>query len=136
MDSAARLRDKFKSEGRFVPEELVLNSIDEELLSKAFKIVEDNIGNFEFDITYFCEELGLSRTVLFSKIKAWTNYTPNEFIQEIRMKRAVQLLEQNKLNISQVGYSVGYQNSKYFRQLFQKKIGESPSQYRNKFSES
>lgn len=136
LDSAARLRDKFKSEGSFVPEELVLNSIDEELLSKAFKIVEENIGNFDFDINYFCTELGVSRTVLFTKIKAWTKFTPNEFIQEIRLKRAVQLLEQNKLNISQVTYNVGFQNLKYFRQLFQKKFGESPSQYRNKFSES
>ena len=135
MDSGARLRDKFKSEGNFAPEEIVLNSIDEELLIKAFEIVEENIGNFKFNINYFCAELGLSRTVLFSKIKAWTDYTPNEFIQEIRMKRAVQLLAQNKLNISEVGYSVGYQNPKYFSQLFQKKFGESPSQYRSKFTE-
>ena len=67
-------------------------------------------------------------------IKAWTNFTPNDFILEIRMKRAMQLLEQNKINISEICYSVGFRSPKYFGQLFKKKFGKSPSEYKNKFS--
>jgi AraC-like DNA-binding protein len=74
--------------------------------------------------------------MLFTKIKAWTNFTPNEFIHEIRMKRAVQLLEQNKINISQISYKVGFNNPKYFCKCFQKKFGETPTQYLNKFSDN
>jgi YesN/AraC family two-component response regulator len=51
------------------------------------------------------------------------------------MKRAAQLLEQGKINISQVSYKVGYKDPKYFSKSFQKKFGETPSKYAAKFSE-
>jgi signal transduction histidine kinase/ligand-binding sensor domain-containing protein/DNA-binding response OmpR family regulator len=134
LASKQRLKAKFSSEDSFNPSEIAVSSLDEQLLKKAFKVVEDNISNEQFDIPFFCAELGVSRTMLFTKIKAWTNFTPNEFIHEIRMKRAAQLLEQNKINISQISYKVGFNNPKYFSKCFQKKFGETPSQYQNKFS--
>ncbi|MDR7370147.1 two-component regulator propeller domain-containing protein [Flavobacterium aquidurense] len=136
LNSTERLKNKFSSEDNFVPSEITVSSLDEELLKKAFKIVEENISNEQFDIPFFCSELGVSRTMLFLKIKAWTNYTPNEFIHEIRLKRAAQLLEQNKLNVSEVSYKVGFNNPKYFSKCFQKKYGETPSQFADKFSKS
>ncbi|TDO73317.1 signal transduction histidine kinase [Flavobacterium chryseum] len=136
LNSTERLKAKFSSEDNFVPSEITVSSLDEELLKKAFKIVEENISNEQFDIPFFCSELGVSRTMLFLKIKAWTNYTPNEFIHEIRLKRAAQLLEQNKLNIAEVSYKVGFNNPKYFSKCFQKRYGETPSQFADKFSKS
>ena len=134
LDSAQRLKSKFSREDNFAPSEITFSSLDEQLLKKAFKIVEENIANEQFDIQFFCSELGVSRTMLFTKVKAWTNFTPNEFIHEIRMKRAAHFLEQNKMNISQISYKVGFNNPKYFSKCFQKKYGETPSQYMNKFS--
>ena len=136
LASKQRLKTKFSSENSFAPSEITVSSLDEQLLKKAFKVVKENISNEQFDIPFFCSELGVSRTMLFTKIKAWTNFTPNEFIQEIRMKRAAQLLEQNKINISQVSYQVGFNNPKYFCKCFQKKFGETPTQYLNKFSDN
>jgi ligand-binding sensor domain-containing protein/signal transduction histidine kinase/DNA-binding response OmpR family regulator len=136
LASKQRLKTKFSSKDNFVPSEITVSSLDEQLLKKAFKVVEENISNEQFDIPFFCSELGVSRTMLFTKIKAWTNFTPNEFIHEIRMKRAVQLLEQNKINISQISYKVGFNNPKYFCKCFQKKFGETPTQYLNKFSDN
>ena len=136
IDSTLRLKNKFSSEDNLTPSEITVSSIDEKLLKKAFKIVEDNIANDQFDIPFFSSELGVSRTMLFTKIKAWTNFTPNEFIHEIRMKRAAQLLEQNKINIAQVSYKAGFKNPKYFSKCFQKKYGVTPTQYQNKFSDS
>jgi YesN/AraC family two-component response regulator len=134
LDATERLKAKFSNEDFLTPSELTVSSLDEELLKKAFKIVEENISNEQFDIPFFSSELGVSRTMLFTKIKAWTNFTPNEFIHEIRMKRAAQLLEQNKINISQVCYKTGFKNPKYFSKCFQKKYGLTPSQYQYKFS--
>ncbi|MRX38514.1 response regulator [Flavobacterium sp. LC2016-23] len=134
LNSTERLKARFSSEDSFVPSEITVSSLDEELLKKAFKIVEDNISNEQFDIPFFCSELGVSRTMLFLKVKAWTNFTPNEFIHEIRLKRAAQLLEQNKLNVSEVSYKVGFNNPKYFSKCFQKRYGETPSQFADKFS--
>ncbi|PBJ08234.1 two-component regulator propeller domain-containing protein [Flavobacterium sp. ACN6] len=136
LNSTERLKLKFSSEDSFIPSEITVSSLDEELLKKAFKIVEENISNEQFDIPFFCSELGVSRTMLFLKVKAWTNFTPNEFIHEIRLKRAAQLLEQNKLNVSEISYKVGFNNPKYFSKCFQKKYGETPSQYADKFYKS
>ncbi|OMQ10429.1 two-component regulator propeller domain-containing protein [[Flexibacter] sp. ATCC 35103] len=136
LNSTERLKNKFASEDNFIPSEITVSSLDEELLKKAFKIVEENISNEQFDIPFFCTELGVSRTMLFLKIKAWTNYTPNEFIHEIRLKRAAQLLEQNKLNVSEISYKVGFNNPKYFSKCFQKKYGETPTQFADKFFKS
>ena len=128
------MKNKFLSDDTLSPSEMTVSSVDEQLLKKAFQIVEENISNEQFDIPFFCSELGVSRTMLFTKIKAWTNFTPNDFIREIRLKRAAQLLEQNKINISQISYKVGFNNPKYFTKCFQKKYGETPSQYQTKFS--
>jgi AraC-like DNA-binding protein len=91
------------------------------LLKKSFKGVEKNISNEQFDVLFFCFQLSVSRTMLFAKVKAWTNFTPNEFINEIRIKRAAQLLEQGNMNISQISYKVGFNTPKYFSKCFQKK---------------
>ncbi|MGO4773160.1 two-component regulator propeller domain-containing protein [Flavobacterium sp. W22_SRS_FK3] len=133
IDSTQRLKNKFKKEDFLSPPDIQLDSAEDALLKKAFKIVEENIANSQFDIPQFCSELGLSRTMLFLKIKTWTNCTPNEFIHEIRLKAAANLLEQNKINVSQISYKVGFNNPKYFSRCFQKKYGITPSEFADKF---
>jgi signal transduction histidine kinase/ligand-binding sensor domain-containing protein/DNA-binding response OmpR family regulator len=134
LETQQKLREKFT--GDLKPNSSdVVSSMDEKLFKKALGVVHTNIANEDFDIPFFCSELGVSRTMLFVKIKAWTNFTPNEFILHLRMKRAAELLEKGQLNISQISYKVGYKNPKYFSKSFQKKYGESPSQYQKKFSE-
>lgn len=131
--SQRKLKEKFSNETMVTPSEITVTSIDEQLLGKALHIVDENISNELFDIPTFCEELGVSRTMLFTKIKAWTNLTPNEFIQVMRIKRAAQLLEQDKLNIAQVGFAVGFKNPKYFSKCFQRHYTITPSEYAKKF---
>jgi signal transduction histidine kinase/ligand-binding sensor domain-containing protein/DNA-binding response OmpR family regulator len=135
LESTKRLKLKFSKDNYLNPSEVTISSLDEKLFKKAFDIVEENISNQQFDILAFCSELGVSRTLLFSKIKVWTNLTPKEFIHEIKMKRAVQLLELNKINVSEISYKVGFNSPKYFSKCFQKKFGETPTQFLKKVSE-
>ncbi len=128
-----RLKNKFASNDNFEALDISLTSLDEQLLEKALKIVKNNISNQDFNIAQFSEELGVSRSILFTKIKAWTNATPNDFIQEIRLNHASKLLELNKLNISEIAYQVGFKRPKYFSQCFQKKYGLTPSEFSKKF---
>ena len=136
LNSAQRFKDKLSGNDMFLPNDNAVASSDDQLLKKAYRVVEENIANEQFDIQFFCSELGMSRTMLFTKIKAWTNFTPNEFVLEIRMKRAAQLLEQSDLNISQISYKVGFSNPKYFSKCFQKKYNETPTQYTSRFSDT
>lgn len=136
LASKQKMKNKFLTDDYARPEGMNLSTLDEKLQKKAFQIIEDNISNDQFDIPSFSSELGVSRTMLFTKIKAWTNLTPNEFIQDYRLKRAAQFLELNKFNISQICYKVGFKNPKYFSKCFQKKYGNTPSQYQDQFSDS
>ncbi|MBC3759603.1 response regulator [Hyunsoonleella sp. SJ7] len=135
LKARAKLREKFTTNDVLKPNDVIISSHDENLFKKALHIVNENIGNEDFDVRLFCSELGVSRTMLFTKIKAWSNFTPNEFILHFRMKRAAQLMEQGKLNISQISYQVGYKDPKYFSKSFQKKFGVAPSKYTDKFHE-
>ena len=127
-----RLKEKFDS-NMGISDDFTVTSIDEELFKKSIKIVEENISNNSFDIPFFSSELGVSRTMLFTKVKGWTNLTPNEFIHSIRMKRASQLLELGQINVSEVCYKVGFRNPKYFTKCFKKHFNQTPSEYASKF---
>ncbi len=127
------LKKKFRDNNSISPGEVTITTMDETLLRKAIGIVEKNIENEFFDVAFFAEELAVSRTMLFTKIKAWTGLTPNDFILSMRMKRAAQFLEQGKLNISQICYKVGFKNPKYFTKCFSKYYGVSPTTYASKF---
>ncbi|WP_378187019.1 two-component regulator propeller domain-containing protein [Aquimarina sp. W85] len=108
-------------------------SLDEKSLERAIRIVEKNVNNTNFDIPHFCSELGVSRTMLFTKIKEWTNLTPKEFINSIRMKKASQFLELGEHSVSEVGYKVGFKDPKYFSKAFKKYYNKTPSQYTDQF---
>ena len=136
ITSNNRIKEKFTGEDAILSNEIIISSLDEKLYKKALQIVQTHIANIDFDIPYFCSELGVSRTMLFTKIKAWTNFTPNEFIQHIRMKYATELLEQGKTNVSEISYKVGFKNPKYFSKCFAKKFGKTPSQYQKQFSDN
>lgn len=133
LTSKERIKNKFSSKDNFTAIDVSLTSLDEQMLQKAFKIVKENIANQDFNIEEFSESLGVSRSMLFTKIKAWANATPKDFIQEIRLKHAAKLLELNKLNVSEIAYQVGFKRPKYFSQCFQKKYGLTPSEFSKKF---
>ncbi len=130
----SKIREKFAEASIIKPSEITVSSLDEELLKNAIKIVDENISNEFLDVPLFASELGVSRTVLFAKIKAWTNMTPSAFIQSMRMKRAAQLLEQDKITVSQICFKVGYKDPKYFSKAFTKHHGMSPTGYAKKFT--
>ena len=67
---------------------------------------------------------------LYRKLKAMTGLSANEFIRNIRLKRAAQLIEQNELTIAEVTYEVGFTDRQYFRNCFKKQFGVNPSRYK------
>ncbi|MCB9287803.1 MAG: response regulator [Lewinellaceae bacterium] len=125
-----RLREQFGQSRIFAPKEVAVTSADEEFLEKLVELVEQNISNPNFNIEQFAQELAVSRALLFTKIKALTNSTPKNFLKSFRLKRAAQLLQTGKLNVSEVAYQVGFNEPKYFSKVFQKEFGCSPSQFK------
>ncbi|WJJ97717.1 hybrid sensor histidine kinase/response regulator transcription factor [Algibacter luteus] len=135
LKSISRLKQKMNTNEILNQDDIVMSSLDEKLYKKALDIIEKNIINSDFDIPYFCEELGVSKSVLFTKVKAWTDYTPKQFIQHIRLKRAARLLEQGKSEIGQISLIVGFKDPKYFSKIFKRKFGKTPKAYSESFLE-
>ena len=114
------------------PSEIVITSLDEKLIEKAIKYVEDNMSRTELSVEELSRELGMSRVHLYKKLLQITGKTPIEFIRVIRLKRAAQLLRESQLHVSEVAFEVGFNNPKYFSRYFKDEFGILPAVYQEK----
>lgn len=132
LEIRRKLRERFTQEVEIQPKEITLNTADEHFLERAIRTVEENIDNPAFDIQQLETELKMSNMQLYRKLKSLTNLSGNEFIRNIRLKRAVQLLETESYTVSEIAYKVGFNDPSYFTRIFKKEYGKSPSEMRDK----
>ncbi|WP_256011241.1 hybrid sensor histidine kinase/response regulator transcription factor [Desertivirga xinjiangensis] len=129
IESRIKLREKYSREITLQPTNVAITSPDEKFLEKAMKHIEENISEPSLGVEELSRVVGMSKTTLYRKIKALTNQNTNEFIRSVRLNRAAQLLSQNKFNISEIAYQVGFTNQNYFRKCFKEQFGSTPSDY-------
>ena len=129
IEQRQKLRDRFSREITLQPKDITITSADEIFLQQALDIVEQHMGDFNFNVKMLREEMGIGRMQLQRKLKALTDQSPVEFIRVLRLKRAAQLITQHKDNISQITYEVGFNNLSYFAKCFREHFGLSPSEY-------
>ena len=104
-------------------------------LAKLLDIMDKQMDNNTLTVDEVVDEMGMGRTVFFNKLKSLTGLSPVEFIREMRIKRAAQLLEDRKYNITEVTYMVGMNDSRYFAKCFKNTYGVTPSEYRRQLME-
>lgn len=102
---------------------------EEEFLKSFTGFVASNIYNSALDAKAVCLEMGISKTVLYSRIKKLTGQTVHEFIKAIRLERSLSLLAEESLSVSQVAYEVGFNSHSYFDKCFFKRYGKRPKEY-------
>ncbi|NEW84914.1 MAG: response regulator [Mariniphaga sp.] len=129
MNSVDESLGKSFSSKDIQPKEIIVNSIDEKILKQALEIVEENIADSEFSVEKFASALGMESSTLYKKFMALLGMAPGEFIREIRMKRAAQIMSCNKISISEIAYMVGFENPQYFTKVFRKYYDTSPTNY-------
>ncbi|TZF82793.1 response regulator [Pedobacter sp. BS3] len=129
LDSRQKLRERYRKEISLQPTNIAITSPDEKFLEKVMNFIEKNITEPTLSVEELGKEVGMSRVTLYRKIKALTNQTAIEFIRSVRLKRAAQLLEQNKLNVNEVAYMVGFLDIDYFRRCFKDQFGHTPKEY-------
>lgn len=110
------------------PSEITVSSLDEQLIEKAIRAVEENMDNSEFSVEELSSYVGMSRGHLYKKLIMITGKSPLEFIRILRVKRGKQLLEQSQLNVSQIAYQIGL-SPKQFTKYFKEEFGYVPSEY-------
>ena len=105
---------------------------DDDFICNILQSVEENIQNSEFRIDDLAEAMSMSRTVFYRKVKSLMGVSPVDFVKTMRIKRAVQLLEQDELTVSEVGYMSGFTTPQYFSRVFKEAMGCTPKEYKLK----
>lgn len=104
---------------------------DESLMDRIMTIVNSNIDNQNLNVEMLCSELGISRVHLHRRMKSFVGMSPGEFIRNIRLKQACELLKNKDIDITQIAYAVGFTNNAHFSTTFKKYFGITPTEFRN-----
>ncbi len=133
VENLLRLRkqlvEKFSKQFHLQPREITIEDADQKFLQKTISIIEKHISNPGLNVDMLALELDVSRTQLYRKLKALTDYSANRFIRIIRIKRAAQILRQGQNNIAEVMDATGFSNYSYFNNCFKEYFGEFPKEY-------
>lgn len=124
-----RLKEKYRSDLFLQPAVIKTLSQEEKFLLEVKKEIEKNLSNEWYGVEDLASSLGFSRSQLYRKLKSICDQSPNEMIRNFRLIRAKELLEQDKANISEIAYEVGFSSLSYFSKEFKKKWGTSPSEW-------
>jgi YesN/AraC family two-component response regulator len=124
-----RLHQKYAASKEIYPEELALNKLDDEFLTKVVTYIEDHLSESSLDHKKLSELTAMSRSLLYLKIKTITGHGVHDLIKSIRLKKGLKLLLEGRLNITQVAFEVGFSTPSHFSKSFTKQYGVSPSEY-------
>lgn len=119
----------FRKEEDVNLETLAYPSADKLFLQSIIESIEQHLEESEFDLEKLSEEMNMSKSTLYRKIKSMTGLTPLDFVRNIKMKRACMMLLARTQTISEVAYAVGFSNPKYFTKCFKEEFGVTPTEY-------
>jgi len=128
-----RLQGRFKEQGSL--RQMLGNkaqSVDEIFLQKVLRIVETQMNDEAFGMPQLCKSLNMSRSNLFRKIKALTGQSVTEFIRNMRLEKARELLYTTDMNVAELSYAVGFGSPNYFSRVFHEAFGMSPGEVRKR----
>lgn len=100
-------------------------------INKINEYINAHISDPELTVEHLAEAVGVSSMQLYRKIKATADTTPNDYIRQIRMNRALELLAEGELNIAEIAYAIGYSDPKYFSKCFKTMFGKTPTQFKS-----
>jgi len=129
LENRRMLQRRFAQEVILKPKDISVSSADEKFLDRLQTVFDEKLTNPDFTAELFGREMGVSRMQLHRKLKALTGQSTTEFIRSQRLKLATQLLKENKISISEVGYTVGFNDPSYFTKCFKQEYGSSPTEY-------
>lgn len=109
-----------------------MSTHDRKFMDKLVELMDKNMDNGELVVDDLVQELAVSRSVFFKKLKTLTGLAPIEFIKEMRINRAVRLIETGEYSMTQIAYMVGINDPRYFSKCFKQKMNMTPTEYREK----
>ena len=122
--------DEKINEYQLAPPEII--DEDKQMMEQLMAYLEEHIGDSDMKVEDMAAAVNMGRSVFYSKVRAMTGMAPVDFVRQLRIRRAAELLERSQYTISQIAYQVGFTDPKYFSKCFKKDTGQTPSEYREK----
>lgn len=135
IEQREKLKEKFSNAPNMLRPNICSSDKDKAFADQLQVIVEQQLENAQFTVDEFASIMGLGRTVFYRKVRGVTGYSPNEYIRIVRMKKAAELLLENRYTVSEVSYKVGINDPFYFSKCFKHHFGVSPSAYKEGMAE-
>lgn len=129
IEQREKLREKFSNDPNMMHPAICTSDKDKEFADKLHFFMEQQLTNPQFTVDEFASMMGLGRTVFYRKVRGVTGYSPNEYIRIIRMKKAAELLLENRYTVAEVSYKIGINDPFYFSKCFKQQFGVAPSVY-------
>lgn len=118
------------------PKELTFSNADENFLLKLNKLIDDNLSNPDLNVKFITEQLNMSRTPLYTKVKSITGIGVGDYINKIKIEKAIYLLTQTELSMIEISEKLGFTSQGYFSTTFKQAVGLSPSRYKETYKSS
>lgn len=132
IDNRKRLKEIYSSDFFSIAASPELeNDMDKSFVKKFRQLLHDNYTESELNVEELGREMGLSRSQLYRKIKALTNYSPNELLRMVRLQKSLELINTSELSVSEIAYRVGFTSPSYFAKCFKDYYDKSPTDYQN-----
>ncbi|HTR29785.1 MAG TPA: two-component regulator propeller domain-containing protein [Puia sp.] len=132
----ATVRRTYQRQVQAIPAGVEVESADELFVKGVLEYIEKNMGNPDLSVGELSARFHASRSTFYKRLLLLTGKTPIEFIRHIRLRRAAELLEKSRLTVSEIAYTVGFNNPKNFSQYFKEEFNRIPSAYRSERRES
>jgi ligand-binding sensor domain-containing protein/signal transduction histidine kinase/DNA-binding response OmpR family regulator len=129
FDQDRKLKERYTRDSHAEAMELVHTGKDKEFMTRLLQVIDSQLLNADFDIESLCQEMGMSRTKLYQKIKSISQQSIGDFIRTIRLKKAVQIMTHEDVTLTEVMYRIGIQTQSYFTKAFKKEFGKTPTQF-------
>ena len=129
LENRKKMQEAFKKSPEIAFKNLTHSKADEDLLKKLIEIINENLDNPELNIDKIANEMAVSRSTLYRKIKNVSELSPNDFIQLIRLKRSAELIKERKYQISEIAYMTGFSSPNYFSKIFFNQFGVNPKDF-------
>jgi len=129
LNTQQHIKAFYSSTEEKIQEPLGIHPRDKQFIADVIKIIEKNIDEEQFGVEVLGKELALSRTHLFRKFKSLTGTAPNDYIRQIRLKKAAQMIKEGNYSISEIAYMVGFKTPANFSTSFKAFYGKAPKEY-------
>ncbi len=122
----------FSQNTNITPSDLTSSQRDKEFMEDLTKIIKDNIDNTSMDVQFIIDKLHVSRSLLHTKLKSLANCSTTEYIRIIRLRSAIEIINNDKCSFSEAAYKSGFTSLTYFSRAFKNQYGKSPSEFFNR----